>query len=247
MSIAALGGFAQGLGSGLEMGRARKDKLADDARQDALIAAYGRMGPMGVPGMAGEGGAGGQPGAYGGAGRASGGGTGAFDGTLLSAIDRTEGGADYDTLFGHAQNGGRFDGVKVSEMTLAQLSDFQNPSGEYGRYVQANNPKGVVATPAGRFQIVGTTLRAAADDMGLTPDTKFTPAVQMSIAEHLARKRLAGARDPATKRAQLRAEWDGFRNVPDADLDKAIASFEGNGGFFYPRARGLSRVPGTPI
>lgn len=244
MSLAAFSGFAQGLGAGLDTRQRRKDKLADDARADAMLAVYERM-PMGVPGM----GADGQPVAYapGGTGRATGGTAKGWDGTLLGVIDRTEGGADYDTLFGHSQNGGRFDGVKVSEMTLAELEEFQNPSGAYGQWVGANNPKGAVATPAGRFQIVGTTLRGAAGELGLTPDTKFTPKVQVQIAEHLAGKRLAGASSPAAKRAQLRAEWDGFNSVSDADLDKAIAGFEANGNRFYAQPKGVSYVSGTPI
>jgi hypothetical protein len=162
-----------------------------------------------------------------------GGGTITGDGTLFSLIDKTEGGGNYDTLFAHSQRGGRFDGVKVSEMTLNDLYGFSNPSGEYGQWVKGklaeSGHKPRVATPMGRHQIVGSTLRTAAAQMGLSPETKFTPQTQDAMASHLAATRLASAKTPYAKRAALRAEWEGFKHVSDAALDKAIANFEASG------------------
>jgi hypothetical protein len=124
MSIGALGAFAQGLGAGIQRKKDLKRRDEDAARMDRYIDAMERMpqqasyGPMGAM-PAGGGGGYGTPGER----QVSG------DGGLFALIDKTEGGGNYDTLFGHSQRGGRFDGVRVSDMTLAQLSDFASPPG----------------------------------------------------------------------------------------------------------------------
>lgn len=139
--------------------------------------------------------------------------------SLGGLLKRHEGAGDYDTLFGHSQgDGGRFAGTKVSQMTLDQLDAFDK---DYGPWVASRN-KGVVATPAGFGQIVGTTRRNAAKAMGLSGDTVFSPEVQEAMVEHLAWNRIKGTSDPAGRRAALRQEWVGFRNAPDAEVDAAI-------------------------
>ncbi|WP_313348167.1 hypothetical protein [Paracoccus sp. (in: a-proteobacteria)] len=147
-------------------------------------------------------------------------GGGATENGLAGLLKRYEGAGDYDTLYGHSQNdGGRFAGTKVSSMTLDQLDAFDK---DYGQWVASNN-KGVVATPAGFGQIVGTTRRNAAKAMGLSGDTVFSPEVQQAMVDHLAWNRIKGSSDPAARRAALRQEWVGFRKAPDADLDAAIS------------------------
>lgn len=147
---------------------------------------------------------------------------------FLRLIDQTEGAGNYDTLYGHSQNGGPFSGVRVSQMRLGDLSRFADPSGSYGQWVASRN-NGTVATPMGRYQIVGTTLRNAAQELGLGEDVLFNNHTQDQIAMHLARRRLTGAGDIAAKRAALRSEWVGLQKVPDAALDQAIAEIEGGG------------------
>lgn len=151
-------------------------------------------------------------------------------GSLLQLIDQTEGGGDYDTLFGHSQNGGAFDGVRVSEMTLAEAIAFSSERGEgsYGEWVRRNNPAGDLATPMGRYQIVGSTLRNVVEELGLPLDTKFDRDTQDLIASHLARRRLEGKTGLPQMRAALRSEWAGFRHVPDSVLDQAILDFTGS-------------------
>lgn len=235
----ALGGFMTGFGTGRDIKQARIDRKERNALNERYVAALERMpqnaalGPMPL-GVGGGAGGGGSPGGMGRPGQPVAGPQGA---NLLGLIDKTEGAGNYDTLFGHSQNGGRFDGVRVSEKTIGQLFDFSNPSGEYGQWVKES--VGRVATPMGRYQIVGTTLRNAAAEMGLSPDTKFTPQTQDAIAAHLARRRLASARSPAAKRAAMRAEWEGFKHVSDEALDAAIAQFEANGSTLNPRAMGV--------
>jgi hypothetical protein len=152
-------------------------------------------------------------------------------GSLLQLIDRTEGGGSYDTLFGHSQNGGAFDGVRVSEMTLAEAIDFssQRGQGSYGEWVRQNNPEGDLATPMGRYQIVGSTLKAAVEELGLPLDTRFDSRTQDMIASHLARKRLENATGLPQMRSALRSEWAGFRHVDDSVLDQAILDFMDSG------------------
>ncbi|MDP2047555.1 MAG: hypothetical protein Q8K33_01495 [Cypionkella sp.] len=234
MSVAGLAGFIQGFADQRQDQKDRAERAANGARQDRMIDAMGAM-PGGMPSGGGMGAIPDGGGGTGTAGPAQASGNG-----LFGLIDKTEGGGNYSTLFGNAQNGGRFDGVDVSQMTLDQLYDFSNPSGEYGQWVKGANPRGVVATPMGRHQIVGTTLRNAANEMKLPGSTKFTPGTQDAIAGHLAHRRLAGAQSPAAKRAAMRAEWDGFRNVSDAALDGAIAQFESSYGQVPPRPMGAT-------
>lgn len=228
MGLSALAGFAKGFGDARQSIKDRKEREANNARTDALISALGAQpaqASYGAPGGSAPSGGIGVPQ----------GGTSAQPG-LLGLIDKHEGGGNYSTLYGHSQNGGAFDGVDVSNMTLAELGAFSDASGPYGQW--SKGQLGYVATPMGRYQIVGTTMRTAAEGMGLSPDTKFTPQTQDAMAAYLARGRLAGAKSPAAKRAALRAEWEGFKNVPDSALDAAIADFEANGGLIMPRPMG---------
>lgn len=230
MSLAGLGAFAEGFAGSFAARKEReeraKDREADEHRLYGMGAVPASYGP--APASSEN---------AGGYGAVPPGGGGQSGGDIFGLIDRHEGGGRYDTLFGHSQGaGGAFAGVDVSKMTLAQLYDFSAPSGAYGQWVKGK--VGRVATPMGRHQIVGSTLRRAASAMGLSPDTVFTGGVQDSMASYLARERLAGVGNPAAKRAALRAEWEGFKNVSDGDLDTAIAQFEQNGGQIRQRPMG---------
>lgn len=144
-------------------------------------------------------------------------------GGLKGLIDKYEGGGRYDTLFGHSQRD-RFKGVDVSKMTLGDLYEFSSPRGEYGNWVKEK--VGRIATPMGRHQIVGTTLRRTARQMGLPDDTVFSGDVQDRMFTHLADARLKSAKSMAGKMEGLRAEWEGFRNVPDSVLRQTIMDYE---------------------
>lgn len=144
---------------------------------------------------------------------------------LTSLIDRTEGGGDYNTLFKFSnRDGGRFAGTKITDMTLGDVYRFTDPSGDYGQWVAANNG-GTVATPVGKFQFVGSTARSVASKMGLPDDTPFNAATQDAMFAQHARDTMASANTMAGKRAALRSQWVGLRNVSDADLDAAINQF----------------------
>lgn len=237
MSVAGLAGFLQGFGTARQTIRDRKLQEADAARQDRYIAALenGALRGAGAGETFGLGPQ--QRGGYGTPGQSA-----APPGTgLLGLIDKHEGGGAYDTLLGFSNNGGAFNGVDVSKMTLAELYQFSDPNGPYGQW--SKDQLGYVATPMGRHQIVGTTLRTAAEGMGLSPETRFNANTQDAMAAYLARNRLAGAKTPAAKRAALRAEWEGFKHVADDVLDAAIVDFEANGGILVPRPMGLGPRP----
>lgn len=141
---------------------------------------------------------------------------------LVSLVDRTEGAGNYSTLFSHAQlDNGPFAGVDVSTKTIGELDDF---SGEYGAWVKGQI--GRVATPMGRFQIVNSTLQDAAKEMGLSPDTVFNEDTQNAIFQHLVNKRLSGPKSMEGKMAGLREEWEGFKSVPDSQLQAAIEAYQ---------------------
>ena len=141
-------------------------------------------------------------------------------GTAFSKhIDHYESGGgndQYDTLYGHRN---RKNGVRVSQMTIGEAGQFASPSGKYGQSVNAEI--GRVATPMGKFQIVGTTLRGLQKDLGLPNDVPFSPQVQEQLGLLLAQRRIEG-RSQQAARDGLRAEWEGFKNVSNAELDAMI-------------------------
>lgn len=144
---------------------------------------------------------------------------------LQGLVDRTEGGGNYDTLYGNAQRKGPLAGVDVSTQTIGTLKSFASKDGAYG---QVQREKlGYLATPMGRYQIVGQTLAGAAKEMGLPDDTVFTPEVQDAMFNHIATKAISGPRTMEGKMAALRGQWEGFKNVSDAQLAAAITSYEG--------------------
>ncbi|MGN8022994.1 hypothetical protein ACTJJ7_20005 [Phyllobacterium sp. 22229] len=149
----------------------------------------------------------------------------ALPSSLLGALDKTEGGGNYDTLYGNAQrNGGAFSGINVSQMPIKDVLAFSDPNGRYAQSVKSQI--GRVATPMGRHQIVGTTLRNAVDQMGIDPNTPFDRNTQDAIATHLARSRISAAGTMEGKIAGLRSEWAGLKNVPDAQLAQIVNDLE---------------------
>ena len=107
---------------------------------------------------------------------------------IQQGIFAGESGGDYNALFGYQNRpGGKFEGVQVSQMSIADILDFTNPSGEYGQFVKKTRPdpeKGV-ATPVGAYQVVGTTLRDAVKKLGIDPSQKFDKATQDRIGKYI--------------------------------------------------------------
>ncbi|MBB2797812.1 UNVERIFIED_ORG: hypothetical protein GGE36_000807 [Rhizobium etli] len=144
--------------------------------------------------------------------------------SFLAAVDRTEGAGDYDTLFGHAQKDGPFAGTSISSMPIRDVLAFTDPSGPYAQYVKGK--VGRVATPVGKYQTVGTTLRNAVGALGLDPNAPYDRATQDRVASYLARQRIASADTLPGKIQALRSEWEGFKNIPDAEMAQIVADFQ---------------------
>jgi hypothetical protein len=95
-----------------------------------------------------------------------------------------ESGGDYNALFGYSNRPGRqFEGVNVTDMTVDQALQFAAPSGAYGQFVKSTrpDPEMGVATPLGAWQVVGKTLAAAKQGLGLKGTERMTPALQDQI------------------------------------------------------------------
>ena len=111
---------------------------------------------------------------------------------LIPLIVGTESGGDQNALFGYVNRpGGQFSGVNVSDMTVDEVLQFQDPSGPYAKSVRAKIGK--TATPAGAFQIVGSTLRQAKEGLGLTGSERFDPQMQRRLADWIYDKQGIGA------------------------------------------------------
>ena len=145
---------------------------------------------------------------------------------LTDLVDRSEGGGAYNTLYGNAQRGNSpVAGTDVSQMTLGDLYQFSSRDGAYGRHQVEK--LGYLATPMGRHQIVGQTLRATAQEMGLPENTVFTPEVQDAMFDHIASRAISGPQTMEGKMKALRGQWEGFKNVSNTELSAAITAYEG--------------------
>lgn len=124
-----------------------------------------------------------------------------------------ESGGDYNALFNFTNREGKeFSNVRLTEMTVDQALEFANPSGDYAGYVRGQ--VGRTATPMGAYQVVGTTLRAAKEGLGLTGDEVMTPETQDMIGKWIFDNQGVGA-------------WVGYKagNVPaDATQDQMVAA-----------------------
>lgn len=140
---------------------------------------------------------------------------------LVNLLDATETGGtgSYDTLLGFSEKN-KFSNVKVSEMTIDEVLEFQTGS-EYRQF--SKDQVGRVATPVGRFQIVGTTLKGLVKELGLTGNEPFDEEMQNRLFNTLLQRRLRQAGGDVNKAiVALRNEWEGFQHVPAATLQKAI-------------------------
>jgi hypothetical protein len=68
-------------------------------------------------------------------------------------------------------------------MTLNQVAQFTDPNGPYAQWVKSKI--GRVATPTGAYQVVGTTLRNAAKQLGLTGNELYNKDLQDKIGQHI--------------------------------------------------------------
>jgi hypothetical protein len=103
-----------------------------------------------------------------------------------------ESGGDYGALFNYQNRpDGQFSNVDLTQMTVDEALQFASPSGPYAQYVKGQ--VGRVATPMGAYQVVGTTLRAAKQGLGLTGNEKMTPELQDRIGKWIYKTQGTGA------------------------------------------------------
>jgi len=135
----------------------------------------------------------------------------------IPGIFAGESGGDYDALFGFSNRpGGRYNNVRLTDMTVAEALEFANPRGDYGQWVAGQ--VGRVATPMGAYQVVGTTLRAAMEGLGLTGNERMTPELQDRIGQWIYENQGIGA-------------WEGYRaGVTDMPTPPANARATSQGG-----------------
>lgn len=133
---------------------------------------------------------------------------------VAAAIDISEAGGDYGALLGFTNRPGRkFDDVDITSMTINELLEFADGSGPYAAY--SKKQVGRVATPMGRYQIVGSTLRGLKNKLGLTGDEQFTPEMQDKLFLALLKGRgydkyKAGEMSKEDFLASVSKEWEGL-------------------------------------
>ena len=126
---------------------------------------------------------------------------------LKKRISLAEGTSDkdgYKRLLG-GQETNRFK-IDPTKMTVQEILDFQNKRGEgtYAEYSKGVNKnlgklndagtEGVISTPVGKYQIVGSTLQGLVDANVLDPDELFDVNAQERAGTHLITKDLAGGK-----------------------------------------------------
>jgi hypothetical protein len=119
-------------------------------------------------------------------------------------------------------------------MTVDQALEFANPSGEYGQWVKGQ--VGRVATPMGAYQVVGTTLAAAKEGLGLTGNEQMTPEIQDAIGKYILDTQGTGA-------------WEGYKGPqqPGSGTDyPQVAQAIGMGQPDMARVEKLSGVLDNP-
>lgn len=139
---------------------------------------------------------------------------------VVALLDKTEtGDGDYDTLLGHSDNN-QFKDVKVSEMTLDEVIGFQK-SPAYRNFSKGH--VGRVATPVGRYQIVGKTLESLKSRLNLSGEEMFDKDLQDQLFVALFNERLRRSNGNVNEAVrQLRQEWEGFKHISTSQLKKAL-------------------------
>lgn len=133
---------------------------------------------------------------------------------IRAGIFAGESGGDYDALFGYSnRDGGRFAGRRVTDMTIDEALAFAK--GEYGAW--SRDQLGYTATPMGAYQVVGTTLEAAKQALGLTGTERLTPEMQDRIGRWIYDTQGVGA-------------WEGYRGPQDPGSGRISGNSGGQSG-----------------
>jgi len=147
---------------------------------------------------------------------------------LMTSKESGSGG--YDALYDQSQKS-TFKDFKPTEMTIGQVLAFQKKRGEgsYAAFVKANNPKGTLSTPVGKFQYVGSTLQDEVNKNGYDLNSKFDAAMQTKIFYNHANRIIKNLKTQGGKRSKMRSTWEGFKSkkaVSDKELDALISEIQ---------------------
>lgn len=93
-----------------------------------------------------------------------------YNSQLLELIGKGESGGDYNRVFGKAKR------IDLSNMTINEVIAWQK---------NYTSVEGSASSAAGKYQFIRKTLQATADEMGLSGNEKFNPAMQDRLAMHL--------------------------------------------------------------
>lgn len=128
----------------------------------------------------------------------------------------------YDTILGNQElEGNLFAGTKVSNMSLDDLIEFSKVNGAYADY--SKRAVGRVATPMGKYQIVGTVLKSLKERFNLPGSTIFTPELQDRFFLTLFYDEINKGGTLDDKVDRLNNVWEGFKlYVPREELKNAI-------------------------
>lgn len=152
----------------------------------------------------------------------------------------------YNTLLNYSnQPGMPFSNVNLTGMTVQEVLDFQRKRGpgSYASYAQNLPNVGRIATPAGKYQIVGDTLQGLVDQGVLDPNEKFGSEAQERAARALMEGRglsayMEGQLSEEQFLQNLSKEWEGFK--PDVAL-----GYGGTGGQTVSSPDGLPMSMGV--
>ena len=141
---------------------------------------------------------------------------------------------NYDTLYGNAEVKSKdFKNVKVSDMTLGELVEFTRASNDYGKWVKPRLPKdsyaaknNLTSTPVGKYQIVGTTLRALINKYDYDLDTKFNKETQDKMFLDLAKEKLGDSKTMDQKVKGMRDLWEGFQSKYGTSYNDVVKVIE---------------------
>lgn len=258
-ALAALSGLAQGLGAGLDMRQKRKEKLADDARKDAYIAAIGQQQrPMGLPGRSPDEGSGWGGGAL--QPVPSGAAQDEFRATLLAgglpphAVEgillngRDESGFDPGAI---GDNGNAFGILQWNGPRMRALHGFAAANGldPASPKTQAmftlhelQGPEKAAATALMATKTPGEAAAAFLNHFERPAETHRRRR-EAAYLGYVANPAPAAAPGPADQRATLRATYPALKNVSDDAISAALAA---NPGTVLRRGRGLPAI-NTPI
>lgn len=128
---------------------------------------------------------------------------------IRELIKKRESGGNYNaTLDNGAYTGGQRDLVNmtINEVLQMQREMLRHPA----------NKKN--SSAAGAYQIVGRTLQSLVDELGLTGNELYDPAMQDRLADQLIRRRRGQGIEG------LRNEWEGLRNVAPALIQQALGA-----------------------